>query len=122
MPKNAPVKICTSLRASVKVEGQTSSRRLLLGGDDMRPKMKNYPVTDRQFADFLIECMKFKVAITKFTKSLTAPCAICEAATLIDDTYTCDRCGKSVCADHIVGKKLAEDDVENVCTNCLERF
>lgn len=87
-----------------------------------RLKMKNYPVSDKQLVDFLTSCLKLKVAITKATKSVTAPCAICESETLIEDTYTCDRCGKSVCADHIVGQPIAEDDYMNVCTDCLERY
>ena len=81
---------------------------------------------------FILDCMRtvakvevmtavdnLKMSIRK-AKTMTFKCAICDKTYLIEDSYTCDRCGKSVCPDCIVGQKLAEDDYENVCVDCLE--
>ena len=48
-------------------------------------------------------------------------CQICEKDFVVEDLTSCDRCGKNVCPDCIVGNKLAGDDFENACKTCLEK-
>lgn len=99
---------------------------------------QDHRLSDRARDEFIVECMRFSARVDlmaaldnlrlslRRARGVFMPqkvrCDICENSMLIEDSYTCDRCGKSVCADHIVCQKLAEDDFENVCTDCLEEF
>ena len=47
-------------------------------------------------------------------------CNVCSGDFLVEDIFTCDRCGKLACPDCLIGQKLAEDDFESVCKNCLK--
>ena len=48
-------------------------------------------------------------------------CAICGRKVKdFGHIYTCKRCGKLICADHITNQSIALDDLELVCTSCLE--
>src|SRR3990167_3889610 len=88
----------------------------------MRPIMKNY-VSDLALGIFILECIASIDESLKLTKELIEMakhiCQICE--TKHDEVWTCELCCRRVCADHIVGQKIAEDDFMNVCVNCLEK-
>jgi hypothetical protein len=75
----------------------------------------------KSLRNLLASCLKLVVEVKQFTKTIKVPCQICEHDTLIEDTYDCEKCGKSVCADCIVGVRCDEDDYLNVCTDCTER-
>jgi len=89
----------------------------------MKPKLKNYPVSDVELGAFLLDCAKLYNACKKFSKEVAEmtkqTCAICN--TRHEEVWTCDSCGKRCCADHITCQKMAEDDFMHLCTDCLEK-
>jgi len=51
---------------------------------------------------------------------LKVKCGICGHLMFVEDSQTCQICGKSVCQDCSTVQKLAEDDWMVVCISCLE--
>jgi len=97
----------------------------------MKTKIK--VVSDEKLGQFILNCMRIRakidvmVALDKLKKFLRKKetmifhCAICDKIYLIEDSYTCQRCGKSVCADHGIAQMNTLDNWEIVCTECLEQ-
>ena len=87
----------------------------------MYPKMKS-KISDEKLGEFILSCVKLAAACRKVAKEMDElcknTCAICK--TRHEDIWTCETCGKRVCADHIVNIGNGPDDRKLVCIGCVE--
>lgn len=82
-------------------------------------RMKNV-CSDEKLGEFILSCMKFTAKCKAFLKTVKVPCDVCGKEIVIEDTHTCDKCGKSVCSDCATSQGIEPDDPKTICTNCIE--